>query len=240
MLLEAPRIRMAKVGGSKGDANRMELTSNLGRLIEHGTGLSIPTPDSSDPLTAFEARQVSWRNAEPYIEKLETIKGSVIRASINRDLLMFAVLRLADLALIAHRVQRKTPVRLSTIARRLNNQNASRYEEFSLLHLKRGKSGNQRMRVPGRPSNAKSLSVLSGLAWHIYRETERSRYKLLATLLKCVYPPILIIPGTTRDAWRQLSDAMNKHRDDDGEKDYKELSAAMTQALQARPLSPSR
>ncbi len=214
--------------------------SRLGRLIEYGTGLSIPAADPSDPLAAFEARQVSWRNAQPHIEELEAIKGSVIRESINRDLLRFAVLRLADLALIAHRVQRKTPVRLSTITKRLNSQNVSPDEAFTLLHLKAEKSPNQRTRVPGRPSNAKSLSVLSGLAWHIYRETERPHFNLLVTLLKCIYPPIFIIPGTTRDAWRQLSDAISKHRDDDGEKDYKELSAAMAQALQARHLSPSR
>jgi len=213
--------------------------SPLGRLIEGGTGLLIPLAQESDPLTDFESRQLSWRAAEPYIRDLETIKDSDTKRIINRDLLRFAILRLADLALIGHRVERRTPVRLSTIVRRINSQTASPDEAFTLLHCKARGSGHQSARVPGRPSYAKVLSVISGLAWHLRYETNRPQLILLATLLRCVYPPPFILHSRRRqrDAWRQLSDAIRKYRrNDDGEKDYQELRSAMAQALSARHL----
>jgi len=217
--------------------------SALGRLIESGTGLLIPPAEPSDPLTAFEARHVSWHAAEPHILKLEAIeaiKEDDEKASINWDLLRFAILRLADLALIAYRGGRKTPVRLSTIARLLNSP-PSPSDEFTLLHLFPDRARgfrDSRAKVSGHPSYAKVLSVLSGLAWHLKYETNRPHFKLLVDLVKSVYPPIFILRGSRRkdqsNAWRQLSEAISKYkRNKGGEEDYKALCTAMSKALQA-------
>ena len=225
--------------------------SQLGRLIESGTGLSIPpalplnpvkefyarqedgresdTIIASDPCKDFDARQASWRAAEPYIQKLETITDADEKEKIDRSLLRFAILRLADLALIAHRVVKKTPVRLSTVARRLTppakkerkraNLPVSRSEEFALLHLsadRAGRSGESRTRASHRPSYANILSVLSGLAWYLEYHTTRLDLTLLVDLLvdllRCVHPPIFILRGRRREARRQLSDVIRKYR----------------------------
>ena len=221
--------------------------SRLWQIIEFGTGLSIPPANPSDSLTGFEARHSSWHAAEPYIEKCEPIKDADTNENIQRDLLRFTVLRLADLALISYRSGKRIPVRLSTVVRRLNPPPGfppgSHSDQFSLLHRsfdKAGRSENAQARVSGRPSYTPVLSVLSGLAYHLKCETFRSRLSLLAQLFKCVYPPIFILCGQ-RAAWRQLSDAISKYRrNEDGEKDFQKLSSAMAQALQAPALPSSK
>jgi hypothetical protein len=225
--------------------------SRLGRLIESGTGLSVPPAKPSDlltdPLTDFEARQISWRAAEPYIHNLEPINDEEEKEAIDRGLLRFAVLRLAELALIAYRIGHRSgkspPVYLSTIVRGLNPPPGSptdsppagsRRDQFRLPHLSiekpDGSSKKAQVRVSGRPSHAAVLSVLSGLAYHLGSQTNRPRLTLLVHLVKSVYPPIFLLGGR-RVAWRQLSEAIGKYRqNDDGNKDYEDLVHAMNQA----------
>jgi hypothetical protein len=110
-------------------------------------------------------------------------------------------------------------------------------EEFRLLHLSLDKDGRSRnsgsTRVSGHPSYANVLSVLSGLAWHLGYDTPSPHLSLVVNLLKSVYPPIFILGSRSqRREWRLLSEAISKYRkNEDGEKDYLQLLAAMTTAL---------
>jgi hypothetical protein len=211
--------------------------THLERLIECGTGILIlPTdPLISDPLSASEARHVSWHAAEPYIQRLETIKDLETRERIERDLLRFAVLHLADLALSASRTGRRMPVKLSTTAQHVNAKTLSPDKAFTLLHHRARRGQQQRARKRGRPSYADVLSVLSGLSWHLEVETEHAHLPLLVNLLRCVYPPLFLLHSRRhREAHRQLSEAIRKYRrrkGTNGERDYQELHLAMTDAL---------
>jgi hypothetical protein len=210
--------------------------AHLERLIECGTGILIPPTDSlvGDPLAACDARHVSWHAAEPHIQRLEIIKDLETKERIQRDLLTFGVLRLADLALFASRTLRRMPVKLSTIAKQVNAvKTVSPAKALKLLHHRARRGTNQRAKRHGRPAYADALSVLSGLAWHLEMETEHQHLPLLVNLLRSVYPPLFLLHGR-RHAHRQLSEAIRKYRRRSGknaERDYQELRLDMTDAL---------
>lgn len=219
---------------------RTSQAADLERLIEPGTGVLNPPATSPDQVKDFESRQSSWAAARPYIDAFEK------EQEINCDLLRFAVLRLTDLAVIAHRTGGRTPVRLKTIVQHLNSPPPPPGEDkvrpnphhYTLLHARIEKLGPQRSRkVSGRPPYTEVLSVLSALAWYVHYETERPHLSLLAQLLKCVYPPIFILRGSRQAQWRQLSEAIRKYRgmggNKDGEQDHEALNIAMAQALEA-------
>jgi hypothetical protein len=211
--------------------------AHLERLIECGTGISIPPTDSltSDPLAASDARHVSWHAAEPHIQRLEIIKDLETKERIQRDLLRFGVLRLADLALSASHTVKRMPVKLSTTAKHINAKAVSPDKAMRLLHHRARRGRHQRGKKHGRPSYADALSVLSGLAWHLEVETDHQHLPFLVDLLRSVYPPIFLLHSQKhREAHRQLSEAIRKYRrrsGKNGERSYQELHLDMTDAL---------
>jgi hypothetical protein len=202
-------------------------------LIETGTGLKLRVLSQSDltaPLRPFDARQASWSRAQPLIEGFET------RAEVPGDPLRFAVLRLADLAVALYREGSNAtrPARLSTVIRRLDRPGLSPRGDFSLVHHQR-QTQRRTPPNPGRPSYAAVLEIVSGLAWWLTSETNRPRFGLVANLLRAVWPPIFVLSGK-RAAWRQLSDAVSKHRvGQNGEEDCRALERSMAQALRLAP-----
>ena len=207
----------------------------ISRLISDGTGLAIPGRHTdgpcSDPLSDFEARQLSSSRGSPAISRLESTHDCDV------VLLHFALLRLTDLSLVDYR----TKWTLRDEGSFPDNESAR--QAFWRVHKERPRNeGAQRQAPAGNPSQTEALQVLSATAYYLHVETASPRLPALVDLVDAVYPPIFILSKRQRHAveqaereddqrsrWRRLSEDIHKIRKHTGggEHHYLELARAL-------------
>ena len=185
-------------------------------------------PPAQSPPAPFEARHLSFTQTQELVKKAEA-------AGADGDLFRFAILRLTDLALADPPLRIPGPPGRGAASRQLTEgvKRMTPRREFAWLHWSNRPEESRPSRPLGRPSMTSTLSILSGLAWHLTKRTGKPHYSWLADLLAGIYPPIFLLKGSAspaRKPWRQLSEAIRAYRTahkTSGQEEHKALLHAL-------------